>query len=56
MLPAPTRHTRHIVQCMDAGADVVTCPLAAILGLLKHPLTESGLKQFLADHARVNQA
>ena len=53
---AAIRHTRHIVQCMDAGADVVTCPLAAILGLLKHPLTESGLKQFLADHARVNQA
>ena len=56
VLAASIRHTRHIVQCMDAGADVVTCPLAAILGLLKHPLTESGLKQFLADHARVNQA
>ena len=54
VLAASIRHTRHIVQCMDAGADVVTCPLAAILGLLKHPLTESGLKQFLADHARVN--
>ena len=40
---------------LDAGADVVTCPLQAILGLLKHPLTESGLAQFLADHARVNQ-
>ena len=56
VLAASIRHIRHIVQCMDAGADVVTCPLAAILGLLKHPLTESGLKQFLADHARVNQA
>ena len=55
VLAASIRHTRHIVQCMDAGADVVTCPLAAILGLLKHPLTDSGLKQFLADHARVNR-
>ena len=46
--------THHIIQCLDAGADVATCPLAAIKGLLKHPLTDSGLAQFLADHARVN--
>ena len=55
VLAASIRHTHHIIQCMDAGADVVTCPLNAIMGLLKHPLTDSGLKQFLADHARVNQ-
>lgn len=55
VLAASIRHTHHIIQCLDAGADVVTCPLQAILGLLKHPLTESGLAQFLADHARVNQ-
>ena len=55
VLAASIRHTHHIIQCMDAGADVVTCPLAAIMGLLKHPLTDSGLKQVLADHARVNQ-
>lgn len=54
VLAASIRHTRHIVQCLDAGADVATCPLSAIKGLLKHPLTESGLAQFLADHARVN--
>jgi len=38
-----------------AGADVVTCPLSAILGLLKHPLTDSGLEQFLADHRKANE-
>lgn len=54
VLAASIRHTRHIVQCLDAGADVATCPLSAIKGLLKHPLTDSGLAQFLADHARVN--
>lgn len=54
VLAASIRHTRHIIQCLDAGADVVTCPLSAIKGLLRHPLTESGLAQFLADHARVN--
>lgn len=54
VLAASIRHTRHIIQSIEAGADVATCPLAAIKGLLKHPLTDSGLAQFLADHARVN--
>lgn len=54
VLAASIRHTNHIIRCLDAGADVATCPLAAIKGLLKHPLTDSGLAQFLADHARVN--
>ena len=49
VLAASIRHTRHIIQCLDAGADVATCPLSAIKGLLRHPLTESGLAQFLAD-------
>ena len=42
------------VKCAEAGADVVTCPLSAILGLLKHPLTDIGLAQFLADHRKAN--
>jgi transaldolase len=49
VLAASIRHTQHIVQCVEA-----TCPLAAIKGLLKHPLTDIGLAQFLADHAKVN--
>lgn len=51
ILAASIRNSKHIVDCARAGADVVTCPLSAILGLLKHPLTDSGLAQFLADHA-----
>lgn len=54
VLAASIRHTQHIVQCIEVGADVATCPLAAIKGLLRHPLTDSGLAQFLADHAKVN--
>ncbi|MBI9053863.1 MAG: fructose-6-phosphate aldolase [Bacteroidales bacterium] len=54
VLAASIRHTMHIVQCMEAGADVATCPLSAILGLLKHPLTDIGLQQFLADYKKVN--
>ena len=52
ILAASIRHTMHIIQCAEVGADVATCPLNAILGLLKHPLTDSGLAQFLADHAK----
>ncbi|MGE0089397.1 MAG: fructose-6-phosphate aldolase [Bacteroidales bacterium] len=54
VLAASIRHTMHIIQCLEAGADVATCPLSAILGLLKHPLTDIGLAQFLADYKKVN--
>ncbi len=54
VLAASIRHTMHIIQCLNAGADVITSPLEPILGLLKHPLTDSGLEKFLADHKKVN--
>jgi transaldolase len=54
VLAASIRGTQHIIQCIEAGAHVATCPLSAIKGLLKHPLTDSGLATFLADHERVN--
>jgi transaldolase len=49
ILAASVRHPMHIIQCAKIGADVATCPLSAITALLKHPLTDSGLAQFLAD-------
>jgi transaldolase len=49
ILAASVRHPMHIIECAKIGADVATCPLSAILALLKHPLTDSGLAQFLAD-------
>ena len=54
ILAASVRHTMHIIQCAEVAADVMTGPLSAIIGLLKHPLTDSGLAQFLADHKKVN--
>lgn len=54
VLAASVRNSLHIVKCAEAGAHVVTCPLSAILGLLNHPLTDKGLAQFLADHAKSN--
>ena len=54
VLAASIRHTMHIIRCLELGADVATCPLEPILGLLKHPLTDIGLKKFLEDYHRVN--
>ncbi|MFT4521430.1 MAG: transaldolase [Bacteroidia bacterium] len=54
ILAASIRNPLHIVKAAEAGADVVTCPLSSILGLLKHPLTDIGLAQFLADHKKNN--
>lgn len=52
ILAASIRGPLHIVNCAKLGADVITAPLAAITGLLKHPLTDTGLATFLADHAK----
>lgn len=49
ILAASIRNPLHIIKCAEAGADVCTCPLEAILGLLKHPLTDIGLAKFLED-------
>lgn len=54
ILAASVRHTMHVLHCAKIGADVMTGPLSSILGLLKHPLTDSGLAQFLADHQKGN--
>lgn len=54
VLAASIRHTNHIIKCLEAGADVATCPLDAILGMLNHPLTDIGLEKFLADHKKLN--
>ena len=52
VLAASIRHNMHLIQCAEMGADVATCPLSVITGLLKHPLTDSGLAKFLADHKK----
>ena len=54
VLAASIRNSLHIVKCAEAGADVVTCPLSSIMVLFKHPLTDIGLAQFLADHKKAN--
>lgn len=56
ILAASIRGPLHIISCAKLGADVMTGPLSAILGLLKHPLTDSGLATFLADHKKAAEA
>ena len=52
ILAASIRHTMHIINCAKIGADVMTGPLSAIKGLLKHPLTDTGLEKFLSDYKK----
>ena len=54
ILAASIRHTMHVVNCARIGADVMTGPLSSIEGLLKHPLTDIGLKKFLEDAEKLN--
>lgn len=54
ILAASIRHPMHIINCAEIGSDVMTGPLSAIKALAKHPLTDIGLQQFLADHAKGN--
>ncbi len=54
ILAASIRHPMHIIESAEIGADVVTCPLDPIMKLLNHPLTDSGLEKFLADHQKGN--
>jgi transaldolase len=54
ILAASVRHTMHLIKCAEIGSDVVTCPLSVITSLLNHPLTDSGLAKFLADHKKAN--
>ena len=55
ILSASVRHTMHVINCAKLGSDVMTGPLSAIEGLLKHPLTDSGLEKFLADYNKGNE-
>lgn len=54
ILAASIRHNMHLIQCAEAGADVATCPLKVITGLLYHPQTDLGLEKFLADYKKGN--
>jgi transaldolase len=49
ILVASIRHPIHVVDAAKIGADVVTLPPAVLGKMLKHPLTDKGLKNFLAD-------
>src|SRR4028119_1586620 len=54
ILAASIRSALHIVKCAEVGADVCTCPLESILGLLKHPLTDLGLAKFMEDAKKMS--
>ncbi len=53
ILAASIRHTLHVLQCGEAGADVLTMPYKVFEGMIKHPLTDIGLEKFLEDYHKV---
>jgi transaldolase len=53
VLAASIRNVNHIVKCAELGADVITSPLASILGLLYHPLTDLGMAKFIEDSRKM---
>jgi len=55
ILAASLRHSQHIKECAMVGADTATIPFKVIEGLFNHPLTKSGLEQFLADHQKAQK-
>ena len=55
ILAASIRTVNHVKQAALIGADVVTVPPATLKALVKHPLTDKGLEQFLADWAKTGQ-
>ena len=56
VLVASVRHPVHVLEAAKLGADVATIPFSVIDQLAKHPLTEAGLKKFLADWEKVPKA
>jgi transaldolase len=54
VLAASIRNVNHIVKCAELGADVITSPLASILGLLYHPLTDLGMAKFIEDTKKMD--
>jgi len=56
ILAASIRNPAHVAQAAMAGADCATIPPDVFLALFKHPLTERGLQQFMADWAKTGQS
>jgi len=56
ILAASIRTPNHVKAAALAGADVATVPAAVLKSLVKHPLTDKGLEQFLADWKKAGQS
>nr|WP_092073560.1 fructose-6-phosphate aldolase [Dendrosporobacter quercicolus]NSL48017.1 fructose-6-phosphate aldolase [Dendrosporobacter quercicolus DSM 1736]SDM63769.1 transaldolase [Dendrosporobacter quercicolus] len=54
IIAASIRHPLHVTQAALAGATIATVPYKVLLALLKHPLTDAGIKQFLEDWRKAN--
>ena len=56
ILVASVRHPNHVIEAAKMGADIVTLPPKVLRQLFKHPLTDRGLRDFLADWEKTGQS
>ncbi len=53
IIAASIRHPIHILECAKAGADIATVPYKVLQQIMRHPLTDSGVATFIADHDKM---
>ncbi len=53
IIAASIRHPIHVLECAKAGADIATVPFKVLQQIMKHPLTDSGVATFIADHEKM---
>ncbi|MFD3158618.1 fructose-6-phosphate aldolase [Haloimpatiens sp. FM7330] len=55
IIAASIRNPMHVLECAKVGCDVVTVPYKVIMQMIKHPLTDIGIKKFLQDYKKSNK-
>jgi len=53
IIAASVRHPAHVLAAAGAGADISTVPFGVLQGMLRHPLTDSGIERFLQDYRKI---
>ena len=53
VIAASLRHPMHVIEAANAGAHIATIPYEVMVKMVKHPLTDIGIKRFLADYEKI---
>jgi len=55
VIAASIRHPMHVTRSAMMGADIATVPYAVLMQMIQHPLTDIGIKRFLADFKSITK-